>query len=382
MKIATEGFEGERLREAIEVRSITRTALAEMAGVSAGAISQYVKGTSTPQLSTLQRISNVLGLPVEFFLSKPPAPPELVFWRSFSSTTEAARRKSRWQLNWSYSAVQFLDQYVEFPILNLPDFDIPENLRELTPDRIEEIALAVRRHWRLGMAPISNMVWLLENNGVFVRRNTVYDNNLDAFSCRFPDTGQAAVFLAADKSSACRSRFDAAHELGHLLLHKNVDPSVLKLRSELNLIEDQAHRFAGAFLLPATSFYGDLRSLTLDDFLRLKPKWKVSVRAMIMRARQLGYCSADEAKWLFIAANRRWGAKREDLDDQISPESPTLIRSALQALVDDEIITKHDVMSALPYGRIDLGYLFGVDENFFCEQPPEVRVLPARVVDI
>jgi len=50
--------------------------------------------------------------------------------------------------------------------------------------------------------------------------------------------------LASDKGDAAVSRFDAAHELGHLIMHHDAEPGDLYM-------ERQADAFAAAFLMPA-----------------------------------------------------------------------------------------------------------------------------------
>ncbi len=91
--------------------------------------------------------------------------------------------------------------------------------------------------------------------------------------------------LGSDKDSAARSRFDAAHELAHLILHN----SVTKLGPPLHkLLEEQANRFAGAFLLPVDGFTNDIGALlTLNSLWVLKRKWRVSIAAMIHRCAEI-----------------------------------------------------------------------------------------------
>jgi Zn-dependent peptidase ImmA (M78 family) len=137
----------------------------------------------------------------------------------------------------------------------------------------------------MGDGPIGNMVYLLENKGCIVSRVLLDADNLDAFSqWRFQE-GRPYVVLGADKEAAARSRFDAAHELGHLVLHPNLDSVVLRKTAEFALLEAQAHKFAGAFLLPEARFCSEFRVPTLDALRMMKQKWKVSIGSMLMRAR-------------------------------------------------------------------------------------------------
>src|SRR5205085_3002223 len=121
-----------------------------------------------------------------------------------------------------------------------------------------------------------------------------------------------------DKASASRQRFDAAHELAHLVLHRGVDPKRLNSAADYKIMEDQAHYFASALLMPAESFASDLYAPTLDGMLSLKQTWKVSVAAMIKRCEALGIIDDEGARRLWINYNRRgWRRTGEPFDAKI-----------------------------------------------------------------
>ena len=76
--------------------------------------------------------------------------------------------------------------------------------------------------------------------------------------------GRPLILLSADKDSGYRSRFDLAHEIGHLVLHRHIQRTTDSARHKL--MEQQAHHFAGEFLLPAETFASEvLVPPTLDD---------------------------------------------------------------------------------------------------------------------
>src|SRR6185295_3695781 len=107
---------------------------------------------------------------------------------------------------------------------------------------------------------ISNVTWLLENNGAIITRTCLEANTLDAFSEWQTPEGTPYFILGADKNVAVRSRFDIAHELGHIILHRNVEAVCIARQADHKLLEQQANRFAGAFLLPEHSFMSDFFS--------------------------------------------------------------------------------------------------------------------------
>src|SRR5262249_12604606 len=145
-----------------------------------------------------------------------------------------------------------------------------------------------RRYWRMGDGPIANMVLLLENQGAVVARDRLGADSLDGLSQVVAEEGRPYIVIGIDKGSPARWRVDAAHELGHILLHANVQRGTLDRLEKHKKIEEQAHRFARAFLLPLASFGDDLFGVSLDAFRALKPRWNVSIATMIFRARDAG----------------------------------------------------------------------------------------------
>jgi hypothetical protein len=105
----------------------------------------------------------------------------------------------------------------------------------------EAVARALRTYWGLGEKPIKSMVHLLEAKGVSVFSLVENTKTIDAFSLWRRNI--PFVFLNTIKTPE-RSRFDAAHELGHLVLHKHGGPEGGRV------VEDQANQFASAFLMP------------------------------------------------------------------------------------------------------------------------------------
>jgi Zn-dependent peptidase ImmA (M78 family) len=87
------------------------------------------------------------------------------------------------------------------------------------------------------------MIHLLESKGIRVYFIAEDYKNVDAFSVW--DENTPLILLNTFKSSE-RSRFDAAHELGHLVLHKHGVPRSKKA-------EQDANSFAAEFLMPRTN---------------------------------------------------------------------------------------------------------------------------------
>ena len=204
---------------------------------------------------------------------------------------------------------------------------------------------------------------------------------LDAFSeFRRP---HPVVVLSSDKENYFRSRFDAAHELGHLILHWHVDKKTLKRGSDFKLIEDQAHRFAGAFLLPAASYKNDLYLPNLDAFRSLKPIWNTSISMQIMRCIQLGLVDKYQQKRLWINMSRRKWRQQEPLDDSTQAEKPKLICKSIYMLIDEKVKTRGQITADLALSAPDIEKLCELPEGYMQGyQDEEIPMLKEKNANI
>ena len=192
-------------------------------------------------------------------------------------------------------------------------------------------------------------------------------DSLDAFSMWDRVDGRPYMALGADGQSAFRTRFNVCHELAHLVMHRNVTSKDLSDRQTFNLVEQQAHRFAAAFLVPAESFVKDLNVPTLDALRVLKTRWKASVKMLIHRTHSLGLVDDDYARRLYINYNRRGWNDREPYDDDVAVETPIMVRHAFQALVDREMVVRSQVQADLPFNQDELEELASLPVGYFDE---------------
>ena len=353
MAVGVSSFSSERLIQARHARGLTAVSLADMIDVSPSTISLYEKGTHKPRQEVLDRLCGVLNLPPAFFLQAISImKPNRVFYRSMSAATKSARARVEARYEWILQAIDYLLEFFDFPETRLPEVDLPDDFRAIDSMTIESVAEQLRQYWRLGDQPVANLVRVLESNGVVVWRTAFEAKTLDAFSeYRSP---HPMVVLSSDKENQYRSRFDAAHELGHLVLHRNVDGKALKRSSDFRLLESQAHRFAGAFLLPATAYSEDLWAVSLDAFRSLKPRWNVSIALQIVRVRELGIVDERHERRLWINLSRRGWRNREPLDDVAPSEKPSLVAQGMQMLVGNKVRSGEQIAQDLSLSAAEL----------------------------
>jgi Zn-dependent peptidase ImmA (M78 family)/transcriptional regulator with XRE-family HTH domain len=362
MPSSTPGFAGERLREARQVRGIRAVELSEMLDISAQAVSSYETGKKSPSPAVADAIAKKLNFPPHFFTQ--PARPDdgsTVFYRSMSAATKAARARAEFRLRWLEDLSRFLSAYVEYPAVSLPKIDVHPDPLLISDDEIERIAEDARSFWRMTDGPVGNMVYLLENQGIITARDELGAATLDSLSVY---SDRPYVIIGTDKGTAVRWRFDAAHELGHLLLHRHLDRRQLTKPAEFKRIEEQAHRFAAAFLLPMAAFADDFFSASLDALRAIKPRWRVSVAMMIMRARQGGLISEEHERRLWINYSRRGWRRNEPLDDTLPPEEPRLLRSAVELLLSGGGQHPDEISQAVALSDRDIESLCGLPDNY------------------
>jgi Zn-dependent peptidase ImmA (M78 family)/DNA-binding XRE family transcriptional regulator len=371
VKNGTPGFIGGRLRQAREARTLTITALAELLSVTKQAVSQYESGTQSPRPEVMNRIEQVLNLPHIFFL-RPIRTPSVgaIFYRSRASATKTARERAENRHLWWKEIIDYLRQFADFPKVELPKFNLPDNPNDISREQIELLAQRAREFWSLGDGPISNCCWLLETKGVVVTRGQLGYETLDSFSEWDHVTETPFVFLGSEKTSAVRGRLNAAHELAHLILHSHM--SYIS-DGDHGILEQQANEFAGAFLLPARAFARDMHAPTLDAFYRLKPKWKVAIGAMIKRAENLGFLSERETKRLWIALARKGWRTREPYDDSLEIEEPRLSRNAIDLLLKAKVISKNEILDQGFASQDDIEALLSLPKGYLTENVEPLR---------
>jgi Zn-dependent peptidase ImmA (M78 family) len=192
---------------------------------------------------------------------------------------------------------------------------------------------------------------------VVVSEDYVQSSKLDGVSRWFDKN--PVMLLGKDKQGAVRRRFDVAHELGHLILHQNVSRE--DLINDLALIEEQAMSFAGSFLLPASSFSSDVADFSLDTLSDLKPKWKVSIGAMIKRLGNLELVKPEHERNLWKYYSYRKWRGNEPYDDRLKMETPLNLKAAIEMVAEDGPAEISILMSEIGLLPTDVADLTGVD---------------------
>ena len=311
-------FSPTRLRVARQRRGLQKKALAELLRVSPAMVTLYEDGAKEPDPEVVQSLVWQLRFPREFYCSSEfdGLRAEAVSFRARRSLTAQVRDKT---LASNEIASDIISPTFR-SLVRLPETDIPD----LTGADPEEAAQKVRDSWGLGQAPVPNVVHLLEAKGVEIYWLRELSPCLDAVS--YWRNGKPFVTMNLGKAGE-RGRMDAAHELGHLVLHRH---KTVEGKQE----EDEADRFAAAFLLPRNQFRQECpRLLNFSQLLQLKKRWKTSIGAMIYRGHELGIYSP----WIYGKAYRELSAKGWRTNE---PEAIEREHSSLQQQIFDKLAGK------------------------------------------
>jgi Zn-dependent peptidase ImmA (M78 family) len=253
----------------------TLTKLAEESDVSPRSLTNYETGKgSPPSEETLRKLAEALSVPRAFLEreSIEPVPVAAASFRKLSKTTATRRDAVLANAALTLEFFQAIESRFKLPEPDVPSFD------KLSPEQAADL---VRHRWNLGDRPVSNMLHLLESKGIRVATLRHEYSDIDAF-CFLRD-GVPYVFLNTSKSAE-RQRFDAAHELGHLVLHseEEMDPSTSKAR------EAEANAFASNFLMPRSAVLAQsMRGASFERILAARSFWRVSAMALTHRLHEL-----------------------------------------------------------------------------------------------
>jgi Zn-dependent peptidase ImmA (M78 family)/DNA-binding XRE family transcriptional regulator len=351
-------FNPSRLGIARKRRMLNQKKLAQKLGINPHTVGLWEQGENVPTSDNADGLSRVLRYPVNFLygpdIERPSS--DLVSFRSQTSMTAALRDAAIAAGMIGFLIFDWVDARFNLPAVNIPSL-------HLSASDPESAAKRLRQEWGLGEKPIPNMIHLLESKGVKILSLAENTEKINAYSL-WRD-GKPCVFLNTFKSAEC-SRFDAAHELAHLVLHQ--DGGVTGRQAE-----DQANQFASAFLMPRADILAFPPPISgLQKLIDMKQRWKVSLAALAYRLHKVGLISDWKYRDFFKAMAMRGYNKREP--NEIERERSSVLEKVLKSLWAEKT-THLDIANdlALPVDEVE-GLLFGVLNPTNNEPLPKTRL--------
>jgi Zn-dependent peptidase ImmA (M78 family)/DNA-binding XRE family transcriptional regulator len=321
-------FQHSRLTLLREREGLTKEQFAQRCGVSRRTVTEWESGRVENPPTHL--IASLFGIEEDFFFGEEldEIKQESVSFRALSTMTAKQTRQVLSSARISLRFLEWIEQHYNTAPLDLPVLDtlVPQvSNSDPSPQEASEL---LRSYWSLGDGPVRNMLTLLERHGVRVFALPPGEREVDAFS--FWRGGQALIFLNLDKSAE-RMRFDLAHELGHLFMHKGIPTARDKI------YEHEANAFASAFLLPWDGLLShantSTRALRLSDVYTLKLSWRVSALAMVRRLRDMGLINDWQYRTWVVDLSKK-GFRRGE-PDGIRQEMSLFLRETIECAKGD-----------------------------------------------
>jgi len=330
------------LRVARQRRAMTKKSLAEAMAVTPRTVTGWEADEYPPEEHHMRKLSDVLGFPISFFdLNDTARTPSIaVSFRSLSKKTAGQRDAVIAMCDIAKDVTTWVDARFGVPAAVLPD------LRDEAP---VIAATLLRQDWGLGNRPIKNMIHLLEAKGVRIFSLAENCRNIDA--CSYWSDDVPFILLNTEVSNE-RCRFDMAHELGHLVLHKHAAPTG-------RVAENEANAFAAEFLMPAPSVQKHSAEYwSVPALIKKKRLWNVSASALAYHVHQLGLMSDWHFKSLNIELRRR-GFKEKEPEG--SPKEQSDILEAVLEKMRDKGITLRFAANEMSIPESELaGLLYGL----------------------
>lgn len=346
-------FRGDRLEAARLYRGMTIKELAEQIGVTKQSVSQYENNIiQNPSYGVLRNIMETLDFPMNYFFEEDKVDIKSghTYFRALNKITSKEKNIEYQKTKLIASIYSFLNEYIEIPKLNLPEFKKDATIREK--------AQQLREFWGLGEDPVLDVIYNLEKNGIIVAETNSAGDSIDGYSRNHVINGEKRyiVVLGNDKKSATRRQFSAAHELGHIVLHDDFLELEEISSTEKRQLENEAHEFAAEFLLPKEKFLRDVKlyPTNLDYYKQLKKKWKVSISAMIVRANNLNVISYSTYQYLLMKMSKLGWRRREPLDDILIMEKPTVLSRSVDIIIENDILNEKEFLEELSRRSISL----------------------------
>lgn len=309
-------FNPEMLQLARELRELTQTELARRAEMTQAFVSMVESGVKDISEERIRHLADVLQFPKSFFYQLERYSGlglSLVFYRKKASAQVGDLRRLQAEINIRRIQIGRLVRGLNITTpYTFHKMDIDDHDGE-----VESIAQMLRANWNLPLGPINNLTSTIERAGGIVCAFPFGTRDVDAIS-QWPDDSPPFFFINTEAPSD-RVRFSLAHELGHVIMHSSASETM----------ENEADRFASEFLMPAKEIGPQLYNVSIKSAAAMKPYWRVSIAAIIRRARDLEKIPNETYSDIFRRMSQL-GLRRNE-PGSFAPEKPALVNQIIEA---------------------------------------------------
>ena len=318
---------GERLQRARKAAGVSLRALAQQSELSHATIDKFEREQLKPSSGQLIKLAKILGVRTEYFFRPQTLAIEGIEYRKKSTLPQ--KQLAKIQADIVDQAERWHELLALYPQAPIKPFSLPSCLPEqISIEHIEDLAVAVRHAWDLGLNCIPDLIDTLESQGIMVISAAVDgDNKFDGLAAL---VNKIPVCVVGAWWAGDRQRFTLAHELGHLLLKNRVDASLDE--------EKLCNHFAGAFLLPKATLISHLgekrHRLEVRELYFLKHEFGLSMQGVLCRALQTGIITQATYKSLFMTFSYKGWRTREPADQYPSEQTRLFKQLVYRALAE------------------------------------------------
>jgi Zn-dependent peptidase ImmA (M78 family)/DNA-binding XRE family transcriptional regulator len=261
---------GSRLKKSREECRYSHSELAEMAGVAKQSIYKFESDELKPGSETLLKFCDIFRKSYAYF--------RCIDEQVNYNLGKVRFRHSQVKMMQTVTLEEIREQVIT-EVANQKKFEAFLEIERVFENPVEEIkvedekdiekaAKLLRKKWKLGIGPIYDVVETIENNGVYVVEIN-YSDDFSGMNTMINDEIPVIV-LNQNCKTLERKRFTAVHELAHAIL-----------------------KFKGAVLILEEALYnewGKKRTvITLAELKKIREIYGISIEAIIVRARVMGY---------------------------------------------------------------------------------------------
>jgi Zn-dependent peptidase ImmA (M78 family)/transcriptional regulator with XRE-family HTH domain len=311
----------DRIRRARVLKGYSLEALAQRIGdISKQALSKLESGQTAPNSTRLLQLAKALELSPEYFFRAEVVELAPLEFRKLAKMPKYLQQQVTERIREHLERYIALESCFEHAVINTPV--TPQGMLAVSSfDEAEAAAEQLRKHWQIGEDAIANLTELLEERGIKVALLHGPDD-FDGACAATQDGQHVLVALNAERPGE-RMRFTAAHELGHWVMKFPADMSE-------KVAESCCHRFAGAFLYPATrvtaDFGGHPRSRVHPrELLIAKQHYGLSMAAVLRRLKDLSLLSDAGYQYSSIQFSKNGWRKQEP--EALPSETPRRFES-------------------------------------------------------
>ena len=342
-----------------ESRGYTQTELSQLLNVEQGTISKIENGRLSINDELVEKVAQVLEYPLDLFYDEERVIRVEGHYRKKISLPIKQVKEYKSKMTLAERQINKLSDAVELPIPNIPSWDLESE------GPIQEAAAHVREYWNIPRGRIEDLAKVIEDNGIIIVPLDLGDMDaLSTYSAKY----HLPLLYINKRRPADRIRFNLAHELCHYICHfgKKIPSS-----SEERDIEKEANFFASELLLPSHEILPQLTNINIEKLAELKRYWKVSMQAILYKAKDLGTITQNQYYYLFKQMSSLGYRKKEPVD--VPFDNPTLLGEVIQTYIDELGYTKQELADILFLSMQELEIIY-----FNAKPTPKIGVSRKR----